>query len=60
MNILAEDIIMAERDSPRESLHNERQMASKISSGIEIMHKKEIEKESNRGEKELRATTKKF
>ena len=32
----------------------------KISSRLEIMHKKEMKKECNRGEKELRAATKKF
>ena len=59
-NRLAEDTIMVERYSSKESLRNERQMASKISSRLEIMHKKEIKKESNRGEKELRAATKLF
>ena len=51
---------MAERYSSKEILHNERQLASEISSRLEIMHKKEMKKERNRGEKELRATTKKF
>ena len=51
---------MVERDSSKESLHNERQVASKISSRLEIMHKKEMKKERNRGEEELRAATKKF
>ena len=51
---------MAERDSSKESLYNERQVASKISSSLEIMHKKDMNKESNRGEKELRAATKIF
>ena len=35
-------------------------MASKISSRIEIMHKKEMKKKRNRGEEELRAATKKY
>ena len=48
-NRLAEDTIMAERDSPKESLHNERKVASKISSRFEIMHKKDMEKEINMG-----------
>ena len=56
-NRLAEDTIMAERDSSKESLHNERQVASKISSRLEIMHKKETKKERNMREKELRAAT---
>ena len=51
---------MAERDYSKESLHNEGQVASKISSWFDIMHKKETKKERNRGEKELRAATKKF
>ena len=51
---------MAERHSSKESLQNERQLASKISSRVEIMHKKEMKKERNRGEKELRTATKKF
>ena len=51
---------MAERDSSKESLQNERQVASKISSRLEIMHRKETKKERNRGEKELRAATKIF
>ena len=51
---------MAERDYSKESLHTERQMASKISSRLEIMHKKDTKKERNRGEKELRDTTKLF
>ena len=51
---------MVERDSSKESLRNERQVASKISSSLEIMHKKDMNKESNRGEKELRAATKIF
>ena len=51
---------MVERYYSKDSLHNERQMASKISSRLEIMHKKEMKKERNRGEKELRAATKKF
>ena len=49
-----------ERDSSKESLRNERQVASKVSSRLEIMHKKEMKKERNRGEKEIRAATKKF
>ena len=60
MNRLAEDTIMVERDSSKESLHNERQLASKISSRLEIMHKKQMKKERNREEEELRAATKKF
>ena len=60
MNILAEDTIMVGRDSSKESLHNERKLASKISSRLEIMHKKKMKKERNRGENELRAVTKKF
>ena len=51
---------MEERDSSKESLRNERKVDPKISSRIEIMHKKEIKKESNRGEEELRAATKLF
>ena len=51
---------MVERDSPKDSLHNERRMASKISSRLEIMHKKEIKKECNRREKELHAAAKLF
>ena len=51
---------MVERDSSKESLHNERQLASKFSSRIEIMHKKEMKKERDRGEEELCAATKKF
>ena len=51
---------MAERDSSKDSLHNERQAASKISSRIEIMHKKGMKKERNRGEKDLRSATKLF
>ena len=59
-NRLAEDTIMVERDSSKESLHDERKLASKITSRLKIMHKKEMKKERNRGEKELRAATKKF
>ena len=51
---------MVEIDSSKEILHNERQLASKISSRLEIMHKKEMKKERNRGEKELCAATNKF
>ena len=51
---------MVERDSSKESLHNERQLASKFSSSLDIMHKKEMKKERNRGEEELRAAIKKF
>ena len=51
---------MVERDSSKESLHNELQLASKISSNLETMHMKETKKESNRGEKELRSATNKF
>ena len=51
---------MVERDSSKESLHNERQLDSKISSRLEIMHKKDMKKECNRGEEELRAATKKY
>ena len=51
---------MVERDSSRECLQNERQLDSKSSSRLEIMHKKETKKERNRGDKELRAATKKF
>ena len=60
LNRLAEDTIMVERNSSKESLHNERQLASKISSRVEIIHQKEMKKERNRGEKELRAVTKKL
>ena len=60
MNRLAEDTIMVERDSSKDSLHNERQMASKISSRLEIMHKKEMKKERKSREKGLRVATKKF
>ena len=35
-------------------------MVSKISSRLEIMHKKEMNKERNRGEEQLRVATKKF
>ena len=51
---------MVERYSSKESLRNEQKMAFKISSRLEIMNKKEMEKECNRVEKELRAATKKF
>ena len=51
---------MVERDSSKESLRNEWQLDYKVSSRIEIMHKKEMKKERNRGEKELRAATKLF
>ena len=51
---------MVERDSSKESLHNERQLASKFSSRLDIMHNNEMKKYSNRGEEELRASTKKF
>ena len=51
---------MVEKDSSKESLHNEQQLDSKISSRLEIMHTKEIKKERNRGEEKLRAATKKF
>ena len=51
---------MVERDSSKESLHNERQVASKISSRLEMIHKKEMNKERNRGEKEVHAKTKIF
>ena len=60
MNRLAEDTIMVERDSSIESLHNERQLPSKISSRLEIIHKKDMKKERYRGEKDLLASTKKF
>ena len=60
MNRLAEENIMVERNSSKESLHNERQLASKIISRLEIMHKKDTKKERNRGEKELHDATKKF
>ena len=60
LNRLAEDTITAERDYSKGSLHSERQLASKISSRLEIMHNKEMKKERNRGEKELLAATKKF
>ena len=59
-NRLAEDTIMLERDSSKKSLHNERKVAYKISSMLEIMHKKEIKKENNRVDKELRAANKLF
>ena len=45
--ILAEDTIVVEREYSKESLHNERQLASKIISRLEIMHKKEMNKERN-------------
>ena len=48
-NILAEYIIMVERDSSNKILNNERQVASKISSRLEMMHKKEMKKERKRG-----------
>ena len=51
---------MSERDSSKESLHNERKVAYKISSRLEIMHKKDIKKEHNRVDKEVRAATKLF
>ena len=51
---------MVERDYSKESLHNERQLASKTSSRLKIMHKKEMKKERNRGDEELRAATKTF
>ena len=51
---------MVERDSSKESLRNERQAASKFSSRLEIIHKKEMKKDRNRGEKELRSATKLF
>ena len=51
---------MVERDSSKESLHNERQLASKFSLSLDITHKKEMKKERNRGEEKLRAATKKF
>ena len=51
---------MVERDSSRECLQNERQLDSKSSSRLEIMHKKEMKKELKRGEKELRDANKKF
>ena len=51
---------MVERYYSKDSLHNERQMASQISSRLEIMHKKEMKKERNRGEEELCAATNKF
>ena len=51
---------MLEKDSSKESLHNERKVAYKIISRLEIMHKKDMNKESNRGEKELHAATKLF
>ena len=44
----------------KESLRNERQVASIVSSRLGIMHKKEINKEHNRGEKDLRDATKIF
>ena len=60
MKRLAEDTIMVERNSSKESLHNERQLASKVSSRPERIHKKETKKENNRVEKELLAATKIF
>ena len=51
---------MVERDSSKESLHNERQVASKISSRLEIMLKKETRKDRSGGEKELCAANKIF
>ena len=49
-----------ERDSSKDIPHNERKVASKVSSGLERIHKKEMNKERNRGDKELRAATKLF
>ena len=60
MNRLAEDTIMVERDSSKESLHNELKLASKISARLDMMHKKDMKKERNRVQEELRAATKKF
>ena len=51
---------MVERDYSKESLHNERQLDSKVSSRLEIMYKKETNKESNRVYKEIRDATKLF
>ena len=51
---------MVERASSKESIHNKRQLASKFISRLEIMHKKEMKKESNRVEEDLSAATKKF
>ena len=51
---------MVEKDSSKESLHNELQLASKISARLDMMHKKDMKKERNRVEEELRAATKKF
>ena len=60
MNRLAEDTILVERYSSKESLHNERKLSSKISSRLEIINKKEMKNERNRVEEELRAATNKF
>ena len=51
---------MLERYSSKESLHNERKLDSNISSRLEKINKKEMKKDRNRGEKDLRAATKKF
>ena len=51
---------MVEKDSSKESLHNELQLASKISARLDMMHKKDMKKERNRVQEELRAATKKF
>ena len=51
---------MVERYSSKEILHNERQLTPKISSRIEIMHKQDMKKERNSGDKELHAATKIF
>ena len=48
---------MVERDSSKDSLRNEQQVASKVSSRLEIMHKKETNKDRKMGDKELRAKT---
>ena len=59
-NRITEDTIMVYRYSSKESLHNEWQVDSKVSSRLEIMHKKEMKKERKRGEKEICAATKLF
>ena len=51
---------MVDRDSSKDSLRNERQVASKVSSRLERMYRKETKKERNMGEKYLRAATKLF
>ena len=51
---------MAEREYSKDNLRNKQKVASKVSSRIDTMHNKDMKKECNRGEKELRAATKLF